>query len=127
MTVSELAKKLGEAIAASDEIKEQNLAKEAFESDTAVQNLIFEYNAQNAALSEEFKKEERDQEMIDVINRRIAELYNSIAGSESYLKYIAAQKKVNELMSSVNNEINREVYGEPENCTHDCSSCHGCH
>lgn len=129
MTITELANQLGEAIAASEEIKAQDEAKNAFENDSAVQNLIFEYNAQNAALSEEFKKEERDQEIIDVINRRIAELYNNIAASETYLKYIAAQKKVNALMNTVNNQINKAVYGESdsENCTHDCSSCHGCH
>ena len=127
MTVMELAKQIGEAISASEEMQAAKAAEEAYEKDSELQKLIFEYNAQNAALAEEYKKDVKDQEFIEVINRRISELYNSIAASEVYLKYLSAQKKVGELMNAVNNEINRVVYGEPANCTHDCSSCHGCH
>lgn len=127
MTVMELAKQIGEAISASEEMQAVKAAEEAYEKDSELQKLIFEYNAQNAALAEEYKKDIRDEEFIEVINHRIGELYNNIAASEVYLKYLSAQKKVGELMNAVNNEINRVVYGEPTNCTHDCSSCHGCH
>ena len=39
-----------------------------------------------------------------------------------------AQAAVNNLMNAVNNTIMFAITGEmPAGCTHDCSSCGGCH
>jgi hypothetical protein len=39
-----------------------------------------------------------------------------------------AQAEVNELMNAVNQTIMTQITGEePSGCTHDCSSCKGCH
>ena len=41
---------------------------------------------------------------------------------------LEAQEAVNELMNAVNNTITFAITGEmPSNCTHDCSTCGGCH
>ena len=128
--ILKLAKELGKLIAASDEVKAANAAKEAYETDKTVQACITEYNAHNKALAEEYKKTEHDEALMTSIKKRIGELYNEIIGNPVYQQYMAAQEGVGELMNLVNDEINFEVTGERPSasaCSGNCSSCAGCH
>ena len=52
--ILEQAKVLGKLIAASEEVKAANAAKEAYESNAEVQAMITEYNVNNKALAEEY-------------------------------------------------------------------------
>ena len=59
---------------------------------------------------------------------RAEELTKEISASEKYQKFAAAQQAMNALMAEVNAEIKFCITGErPSTCTHDCSSCAGCH
>ena len=124
------AQALGKLIAASEEVKAANAAKEAYDNDAAIQAAITEYNAHNKALAEEYKKSEQDEALMTSIKKRIGELYNEIIGSPAYSEYMAAQEGVGELMNLVNDEINFEVTGERPSqsaCSGNCGSCGGCH
>ena len=128
--ILKLAKELGKLIAASEEVKAANAAKEAYETDATIQARITEYNAHNKALAEEYKKSEHDEELMTSIKKRIGELYNEIIDNPVYQHYMAAQEGVGELMNLVNDEINFEVTGERPSasaCSGNCSSCGGCH
>ncbi len=128
MTIMEMAAELGKAIKEDARIKELNRATSAYEIDVQLQTKITEYNAQTKALTEEYKKEEHDSEFIRVIEKRINELYHEIMDNENMIAYNKAQEEVNAFMTEVNNEITFQITGErPTNCTHDCSSCGGCH
>ena len=73
-------------------------------------------------------KPEKDTIFIEVIQKRIDELYKMITEDADFVALNEAQAVVNELMNSVNSTITYNITGElPSSCTHDCSSCGGCH
>ena len=127
--IIELAHKLGEEIAKSEEIANLEATKGEFQSDKELQDKMSEYEAQRMLLGQEFSKsDEADQKAIADIRARIEELSGEISASEKYQKFAAAQQAMNALMAEVNAEIKFCITGErPAECTHDCSTCKGCH
>ena len=127
--VIELAHMLGDEIAKSEEIKELNLKKEAFDNDAALQDKMREYEAERLLLGQEFSKADSERDEIAVANlrARIEELTREISTSAVYIEFANAQKAMNDLMAEVNAEIKFCITGErPSACTHDCSTCKGC-
>ena len=128
--IIELAHLLGEEIAKSDEIKNLEMAKEEFQSDADLQNKMSEYEAERLLLGQEFAKDpsEADQRAIADLRARIEELGSEIGSNPQYIKFAEAQRAMNALMAEVNEEIKYCITGErPSDCTHDCSTCKGCH
>ena len=127
--IIELAHNLGEEIAKSEEIKNLNTTKNAFDSDEALQAKMREYEAERLLLGREFAKEkdEADEKAIANLKARIEELTSEISTSPVYIAFAEAQKAMNDLMAEVNAEIKFCITGErPSTCTHDCSTCGGC-
>ena len=128
--VIELAHALGEEIAKSEEIRALEEAKNAFQADEPLQKLMSEYEAERRALGEEFAKnaDESDKIVIENLKKRLEELSAEIMKNENYAKFASAQQARDALMADVNAEIKYCITGErPSTCTHDCSSCAGCH
>lgn len=126
MEIMELAAELGKKIKEDPRLIELNRAEAAYNSDTELQALIREYNVQSAAISEEYKKEKPDTEFVNAIQERIHKIYESIMANENMNAYTKAQDAVNAFMNEVNGEITYQITGERP-CTHDCSTCGGCH
>lgn len=127
--ITELAHLLGEEIAKSDEIKNLEAAKAAFDSDDELQSQMSEYETDRLLLGQEFAKEpsEADQIAIANLKARIEELSSLISRNPKYIIFAEAQNALNNLMASVNAEIKFCITGErPASCTHDCSTCSGC-
>jgi hypothetical protein len=97
-------------------------AKVAYEKDEKIQQLMLEYNTQQIALAEEYKRETVDQKIIEAIENRLNEIVEAVTTSETFVKINAAQEAVNALMNEVNGEIEFQITGQRP-CTHDCSSC----
>ena len=128
--VIELAHALGEEIAKSAEIKNLEAAKAAFQTDAELQSKMSEYEAERMLLGQEFSKnpDEADQKAIADLRARIEQLSAEIGSSEKYRDFLNAQQAMNALMADVNAEIKYCITGErPSECTHDCSTCKGCH
>ena len=128
--IIELAHSLGEEIAKSDEIKNLEVTKAAFQADAELQSKMSEYEADRLLLGQEFAKEtaEADQKAIADLRARIEELTAEISKNEKYIAFAEAQNAMNALMAEVNAEIKFCITGErPTKCTHDCSTCSGCH
>ena len=128
--IIELAHNLGEEIAKSEEIKALDKAKNAFDSDKELQGKMSEYETERKLLGEEFSKPENeaDEKAIADLRARIEELTREISTSPVYLEFVTAQNALNKLMADVNAEIKFCITGErPSECTHDCSTCSGCH
>ena len=128
--IMELAHLLGEEIAKSDEIKNLETAKAEFQADAALQSKMSEYEADRLLLGQEFAKdtEEADQKAIADLRARIEELTREISKDPKYIAFAEAQNAMNGLMAEVNAEIKFCITGErPSTCTHDCSTCSGCH
>ena len=125
MTVFELAAELGRALKDDAKLVRLAEAKKAYESDKVLQKYMIEYEVQQKALQVELVKEERDTLFIDVIQKRIDELYKLIMEHPIFVELNEAQAEVNELMNAVNNAISYEITGELPSCTHNCSTCGG--
>ena len=126
--IIQIANMLGMEIAKSDEIKTLEAAKEAYQSDEALQALMSEYETDRMLLAEEFSKDDVDQEAAAKLRERIEELTAEIMKNQNYIAFSEAQRGMNALMAEVNAEIKFCITGErPSECTHDCSTCSGCH
>ena len=128
--IIELAHQLGVEIAKSEEIKTLNDTKNAFDSDAELQALMSEYEADRVLLGQEFSKDngEVDEKAIADLRARIQELTAEISKNPIYIAFATAQQTMTKLMADVNAEIKYCITGErPTSCTHDCSTCSGCH
>ncbi|MCQ2414037.1 MAG: YlbF family regulator [Clostridia bacterium] len=127
--IIELAHNLGEAIAESKEIADLEAAKAAYETNSALQAKLAEYEADRKLLADEFEKgDDLDQTVVDKMKSRLEELGAEITKDPVCVDFANAQKAMNDLMTSVNDEISFCITGQrPDHCTHDCSTCGGCH
>ena len=127
--IIEIAHQLGMEIAKSEEIAELERAKDVFDKDRELQAKMAEYEAERKLLAEEFSKNtnEADAKAIADLRARIEELTHEISAMPNYAAFAAAQQAMNKLMADVNAEIKFCITGERDDCTHDCSTCGGCH
>ena len=126
MTIFELATELGKTIREDERMIRMEKAKEAYESSEKIGNLMMEYGIQQQALTTMGAGEEIDTDALARIQDRIDEIYAEITTDPIFKELDEAQQAVNELMESVNNTIMFNATGQTP-CTHDCSSCSGCH
>ena len=120
---------LKEALAASDELKAYNAAKEAYDADEELNKLINEYNVQAALLEQEGRKPEaeRDTQLVESISARLRECYDTISENKSLAAMREAEAALSEIVSAINDAVRFTIEPEQANCTHDCSTCGGCH
>ena len=128
MEIFELAATLGKKLAEDERLVAFETAKVAYEENKELQTYLVEYDVQQRAMQKAVTQEERDMELIESVQRRIDELYDLIVKHEAFVELNRAQAVVNELMNSVNQTIMTQITGEePSGCTHNCSTCGGCH
>ncbi len=126
--IMELAAQLGRIIKEDERMKRFDEAKKAYTENAALQKNLVEYEVQQKALQGEITKPERDTVFIDIIQKRIDELYKIITADPDFIRLNETQAEVNEFMNAVNATITANITGEkPSSCTHNCSSCGGCH
>ena len=127
--IIEIAHELGLEIAKSDEIKTLEATKAAFEASAELSALMSEYEAERRLLGEEFSKPEDEMDEIAIANlrKRIEEITSIVSQDPIYIAFSEAQQAMNKLMADVNAEIKFCITGERDTCTHDCSTCSGCH
>ncbi len=128
MTIFELATELGKALKNDEKLVRLEKAKTAYEAETELNKKMIEYEVQQKALQLEITRDDRDTLLIDNIQKRIDTLYREIMEHPAFVELNDAQAEVNELMNAVNQTITFQITGEvPSSCTHDCSTCSGCH
>jgi len=126
MSIYALAAQLGQAIKEDERMIRMEKAKEAYDSSEKIGNLMMEYGIQQQALTAMGDSEEIDTEALTRIQDRIDEIYAEITTDPIFRELDEAQTAVNELMETVNNTIMFNATGKTP-CSHDCSSCSGCH
>ena len=128
MEIFELATELGKKLKDDSRLIALEDAKKAYEENAELKKYMLEYDVQQKAMQREVAKPERDLHFIEVIQNRIDELYKLIAEHPVFVKLNRTQNEVNELMNRVNQTIMTQITGEePSGCTHNCSTCGGCH
>ena len=128
MEIMEIAALLGKTLKEDERLVRLEEAKNAYTSDAELQKKLLEYEVQQTALQGEITKPERDTAFIDIIQNRIDQLYKEITENPVFIQLNEVQAEVNELMNAVNATITANITGEqPGACTHNCSTCGGCH
>ena len=128
MEIFELASELGKKLKDDARLVALENAKNAYEDNADLKTYMVEYDVQQKAMQKAISQPERDMQMIESIQKRIDTLYQQIAEHPVFLELNRAQAEVNELMNAVNQTIMTQITGEePSGCTHNCSTCGGCH
>jgi len=104
------------------------------DSDEKLQNMIGEFNLARMDLNNEITKSERDDRRIAELNEKVNNLYAQIMSDEGMVAYSEAKQECEAMIRHIDEIINVAMNGgdpmaveAPDNCTHDCSTCGGCH
>ncbi|MBE6818472.1 MAG: YlbF family regulator [Ruminococcaceae bacterium] len=133
--VIQLARELGAALQADARYKALMDARKVNDDDEALQKLIGDFNLIMLNAQQEAEKEDKDEAKMQAYNEQYMEAYKKIMDNENMRAYQAAQSELEAVVNTVNGIIAMSLNGEdpatcdPDaaNCTHDCSSCGGCH
>ena len=129
MEIFELAEQLGKVLKEDARLIALEEAKKAYDEDLKLQKCMMEYEVQQQAMQREAAKPEKDLHFMETIQNRIDTLYQAIIENPTFDALNRAQEAVNGLMNEVNQTIMFQITGEApkSGCTHDCSTCGGCH
>lgn len=122
----EMIHALGKEIKEDPRAAALQAAADAYNECHDLHNLITEYNVNQTALQAEYGKEDRDMTVIDNIEKRLEELYDKITSLDVYAAYARAKADYDEFYAEVLGELEFAITGSRP-CSHDCSSCGGCH
>ncbi|MCI8979337.1 MAG: YlbF family regulator [Clostridia bacterium] len=123
--IMEKTRELGELIQNSEEMKNVKNAEILQENDDKAQELLKEFNMQRMNLARDMQNNKISQE--EAIKQNNEAFEKMLEESESIKKYIDAKHEFDSLVNQVNQVLNFYITGQDPNCTHNCSTCGGCH
>ena len=145
MEIIELARALGEKLAQSPQYINFCETRDKCKANALLKAKLDEFKVQKSVYDIESKKEETDERLLDAVNARMETLYAEITQHPEMKAYTQAEDALNALMGAINmtitsyispeNLTNEPEYGNYEDCdeeggegcTHNCSTCKGCH
>lgn len=135
-----LARQLGEALKNCEEYKTFCETRDAMRQNVVLKEQLDEFKVQKSVLEVEKEKAEPDEHVVDVLSARLEVLYKQITENPQMKAYSKAEEDLNLLMNAVNmtissyigaEEYTSEADADDEDgeggCTHNCSTCRGCH
>lgn len=122
----EMIHALGKEIKEDPRAAALQTAADVYNESAELRTLITEYNVHQTALSAEYSKEEHDEDVIRSIEKRLEDLYNEITNLPAYADYTRAKDEYDAYYAEVLGELEFAITGHRP-CSHDCSSCGGCH
>ena len=125
MDIFEKTQELGRMIQDSDEMKRMKEAEAAQMADEEAQKLLGEFNLARMNLARDMQEGKiPKEEAVKKNNLAFAEM---VSKSKVIEEYVEAKKAFDAVISKINGVLNFYITGQDPNCTHDCSSCGGCH
>lgn len=120
------AKALGELIQSSDEMKKVKELEALQEQDENAKTLLMEFNMNRMNLGRDMQNGKiTEDEAVKKNNEAFEKL---ISECEIIKNYVDAKKELDRVVNEVNGILNYYITGQaPGGCSHDCSSCGGCH
>ena len=132
--VIKLTRELGHAIQNEEFYKELNAAKEKADADETLQALIALFNTKRVAINNEACKTDRDEATLKTLNEDMRTVYSQIMSNENMIAYNNAKQTFDAALQRIVAIITQSAEGEDPDttdydasCTHDCSTCGGCH
>ena len=125
MTILDKTRELGELIQNSEEMKKVKQAEIAQNEDEAAQELLKEFNMQRMNLARDMQSGKISRE--DAIEQNNKAFEEVLAKSETIKAFIDAKNEFDAVINQMNQILNFYITGQDPNCTHNCSTCGGCH
>lgn len=125
MTIFDKTRELGEMLQNCDEMKAYKAAEAAQKQDEETQNHMSEFNLKRLNLARDMQNGKISREAaVEENNKAFDELCQK---APLIKEYVDAKAEFDAVVNKVNQIINFYITGQTEDCTHDCSTCGGCH
>ena len=128
--VIDCARALGEAIVASEEYKQMQIAENAATADSTLTELTARYLELKGAVEECMRAEEPNPELIARYGAEMDEVQRQMNEMPVVDAMTTARQRFSEMMNQVNHVMQFIITGEVEaggGCSGNCGSCSGCH
>ena len=125
MDIFEKTRELGEMIENSEEMKRLKIAETLQAEDEEAQNLFGEFNLKRMNLAKDMQEGKISRE--EAVKKNSEAFDEMVEKSELIKNYIDAKKEFDQMVSKINGILNYYITGQDPNCTHNCSTCSGCH
>lgn len=129
-----IARELGHAIQQEEFYTKLNAAKEKADADETLQALIALFNQKRVAINNEACKQDRDEAVLKSLNEEMRTVYSQIMSNENMQAYNSAKQVFDSAIQRITAIVTQSAEGEDPDttdfdasCTHDCSTCGGCH
>ena len=132
----EMAKQLGRELQKDERYLAFRKASEENDNDTALQNLIAQFNQKRLDLGNAEDAPEQDEDRVKALGEEVRALYSQIMANDAMRKYQAVRAEFEQLLDGINRVIAYSAAGQDPDtfdataaasCTGDCSACGGCH
>lgn len=136
MSLEKAIRELGKAIQADERFAALQAAAAANDSDETLQKQMQELQLISLKYQQEAgKADDADEDRIKELQEQYQDLYNEVMKGENMLNYSAAAAEMEQMAQYISGMIGLFFDGQdPEtcelpdpSCTHDCSTCGGCH
>jgi cell fate (sporulation/competence/biofilm development) regulator YlbF (YheA/YmcA/DUF963 family) len=136
MGLESVLRELGKAIQEDERFKSLQAAADANDKDEQLQAQMQELQLISLKYQQEAGKgEEADEKRISELQNDYQDLYNKVMASENMMNYSAAAHEMEHMAQYISGMIGLFFDGQdpetcelpPQDCTHDCHTCGGCH
>lgn len=136
MSLESALRELGKEIQADPRFAALQAAAAANDADEALQNQMQEMQLLSLKYQQEAEKgEEASQDRITELQNQYQDIYNQVMAGENMKNYSAAAAEMEQMAQFISSMIGLFFDGQDpetcqvtaENCTHNCSTCGGCH
>ena len=123
--IIEKARELGEVIQQSEEMKRYKEAELKQSQDEEAAELMREFNIRRMNLARDMQNGKI--ERAEAVKQNNLAFEEMVEKSETIKEFVEAKKEFDMAIQRMNQMLNFYITGQDPNCTHDCSTCGGCH
>lgn len=133
MDIIQLARDFAEQLGYDERVIAYNTARQQSDEDSALQDLIGQFNLKRIELNSEIGKEEKNNEKITALDGEIKGIYAEVMQNKNMVAYNEAKSGVDKMMNFVNKILAAGINGEDPKtveedagCSGSCDGCAGC-
>jgi len=133
--ILDLAKKLGEKIAQSDELKTYKEMEKIYSESESAQESMRQYESTRANMAVKAQEMGMTPESMEFFETEMQKAFEMLVENKTVKEYLDAQSAFNDVLTKVNSILAYFIQGEEQNmaaessggCSGNCSGCRGCH
>ena len=125
MDIFEKTQELGAMIQETEEMKRMMAADAAQQADSEAQKLLGDFNLARMNLARDMQEGKISQE--EAVQKNNQAFNDMLEKSATIKEYVESKQAFDAVIGKINGILNFYITGQDPNCTHDCSTCGGCH